>query len=83
MQREITVQEVETTLNEYDNIEEPIVVKRGNKRKVVIIDMEAYQENLLGLDVMEHLRKSEEDKKNGRVKDARVALRELMTKYGD
>ena len=82
MQREITIREVETALNNSEIISEPIIVKRANKRDVVIIDMEEYQEKLLDLEVMEHLRKSEEDKKNGKVKDARVAVKELIAKYG-
>ena len=46
MQKEITVREIEETLNQYDNIDEPILVKRENKSDVVIISMEKYKEKL-------------------------------------
>ena len=82
MQKEITVKDIEATLDSDEIISDPIVVKRANKRDVIIIDMEEYQDQLLDLDVMDHLRKSEEDRKNGRVKNARVAVKELMAKYG-
>lgn len=45
--REITVKEVEDALNEYEDIEEPIVVKRKNKSDVVIISLEEYKKTIL------------------------------------
>ena len=46
MQREITVREFETTVNEVDNIEEPIIVKRENKKDLVVISLEQYQKEM-------------------------------------
>lgn len=81
MQKEITVREIEETLNQYDNIDEPILVKRENKSDVVIISMEKYKEKLLELDVIKHLQKSEEDIKNGKTVPAEKLFKELRTKY--
>ena len=81
MQREITVKEVAQTLNEYDNIDEPIVVKRANKQNLFIVDQD-YLDRLKDLEVMNSLLRSEEDKKNGRVKPARTVLKELRKIYG-
>ena len=39
---QITTQEVEKTLNKYEDIDEPIVVKRDNKTDVVILSMKEY-----------------------------------------
>ena len=41
---QITTQEVEKTLNKYEDIDEPIVVKRDNKTDVVILSMKEYKE---------------------------------------
>ena len=81
MQREITVKEVVDTLNEYDEIDEPIVVKRNNKQNLFIVDQD-YLDRLKDLEVMNSLLRSEEDKKNGRVKLAREVLKELREIYG-
>ena len=43
---QITTQEVEKTLNKYEDIDEPIVVKRDNKTDVVILSMKEYKERL-------------------------------------
>ena len=45
------------------------------------INIEEYQEKILDLDVAKHLKKSEKDRKNGKTKDARTAVREMMSKY--
>ena len=82
MQKEITVKEVIDTLNEYDNIEEPIVINRKNKRKVLIIDMEKYQESLKELEIIKHLQKAEEDIENGRTIPADKYFKELRLRYG-
>jgi len=81
MQREITVQEVVDALNEYDEIDEPIVLKRDNKKTLFIVDGD-YLDRLKDLEVINSLLRSEEDIKNGRVKPARQVLKELRKIYG-
>jgi len=46
MQREITVNEIESTINKYTDIDEPIIVKRENKSDLVIISMEEYKKKI-------------------------------------
>lgn len=81
MQREITVKEVEATLNEYDSIDGPIVIKRDNKKNLFIVD-EDFLDKLKDLEVIMGLLEAEEDKKNGRVENAHKVLKELRAIYG-
>lgn len=82
MQKEITIREVENTLIENENIDEPIVVKRENKSDVVILSMKEYKEKLLELDIIKHLQKSEDDIENGRTIPADKMFKELRAEYG-
>ncbi len=82
MQKEITVKEVESTLNEYENIEEPIIVKRKNKSDVVILSLKEYKEKLLEMDIIKHLQKSEEDIEKGRTIPAEEVFKELRDEFG-
>lgn len=82
MQRQITVNEIENTLNKCEEIEEPIVVKRDNKSDVVILSLKEYREKLMELDIINHLKKSEDDIKNGRTIPAEKLFKELRAEYG-
>lgn len=82
MQRVIDVRDIENTLNQYEDIEEPIVVKRKNKADVVILSIKEYKEKLLEQDIAKHLKKSEEDIKNGRTIPAKKVFEELREEYG-
>ena len=77
MQREITVQEIEETINSYTNIEEPIIVKRKDKEDLIIISMEEYKKKLYLADLDKKLLEGEEDIINGDVYDARDVLLKL------
>ena len=78
MQREITVREFETTVNEVDNIEEPIIVKRKNKKDLVVISLEQYQKEMF----LSKLEKSKKQYKEGKVHSARTVFKGLREKYG-
>lgn len=78
MQREITVREFETTVNEIDNIEEPIIVKRENKKDLVVISLEQYQKEIF----LSKLEKSKKQYKEGKVHSARTVFKGLREKYG-
>lgn len=78
MQREITVREFETTVNEVDNIEEPIIVKRENKKDLVVISLEQYQKEIF----LSKLGKSKKQYKEGKVHSARTVFKGLREKYG-
>ena len=43
MQRRITIEEFESTVNTIDEIEEPIIIKRNNKQDLVVISLEQYK----------------------------------------
>lgn len=79
---QITTREIETTLNKYEDINEPIVVKRDNKTDVVIVSMKEYKEKLQEMDIIKHLKKSEEDIENGNTFSADEVFKELRAEYG-
>jgi len=81
MRREITVKDLEDTLANYEDIEEPIIVKRENKSDVVILSMKEYKEKLMELDIINHLQKSEEDIENKRVISANRVFEDLRNEY--
>ena len=66
MQKVISINEFEKTVNSIDDIEEPIIIKRENKEDLVIIS----------------LAESEEQYKNGQVHSAESVFNELRDKYG-
>ncbi len=82
MQRVIKLKEIEEELNNQDEIDEPIVVKRDNKSDVVIVSMKEYKEKLLELDIIKHLQKSEEDIEKGRTIPANKVFEKLRDEYG-
>ena len=55
MQRVITIEEVEKTLNE-ENIDEMILVKRQNKTDVIIMNLEEYRK-LFETNLLEKLKR--------------------------
>jgi len=81
MSKEIKLKDVEYTLSQYEEIDEPIIVKREEKSDVVILSLKDYKEKLLEFDVIRHLKKAEEDIENGRVISADEVFRNLRAKY--
>ena len=79
---QINTQEVEKTLNEFETIEEPIIVKRKNKEDVIILSMQEYKEKILQKDIIEKLKKSEEEIKKGEGMKSDIVFKELREKYG-
>lgn len=78
MQREITVSEFENTISAVDDIEEPIIVKRDNKKDLVVISLEKYQKEVF----LNKLEKSKKEHEKGRVYSARTVFKGLREKYG-
>lgn len=78
MQREITVREFENTVSSVDDIEEPIIVKRENKKDLVVISLEKYQEEIF----LNKLEKSKKEYEKGQVYSARTVFKGLREKYG-
>ncbi len=82
MSRVIKVEDVVNMLNEYEKIDDPIVVQRENKDDVVILSLEEYRETMKEKDIINHLKKSEDDIKNGKTVPAKDFFEELRAKYG-
>ena len=78
MSREITVQEVEKTLNE--DINETILVKRENRPDVIIMSIEEYR-NIFELNLKEKLKNAEKEIKEGKVVCSEVVFAEMREKY--
>lgn len=79
---QITANEVEKTLNQFEEINEPIFVKRDNKTDVVIISIKEYKEKLQELEIIKHLQKSEDDIKNGKTTPANEFFKEMRSRFG-
>ena len=77
MQREITVREFENAVNAVDDIE-PMIVKRENKKDLLVISLEQYQKEMF----LNTLEKSKEDYNEGKVYSARTIFKGLKEKYG-
>ena len=82
MQKEITIQEFENTVNSVENIDEPIVIKRKNKQDLVVISLEQYKKNLFLAELSNKLEKSEQEYKEGNIHNAREVFKKLREKYG-
>lgn len=78
MSREITVREVEKTLNE--DINETILVKRENRPDVIIMSIEEYRK-IFELNLKEKLKNAEKEIKEGKVVCSEVVFAEMREKY--
>lgn len=78
MQREMTITELESTINTVDDIEKPIIIKRDNKKDLVIISLEQYQKALF----ISELEKSKKEYEEGKIHNAKKIFEELREKYG-
>ena len=77
MQREITVREFEKAVSTVDDIE-PMIVKRENKKDLIVISLEQYQREMF----LNKLEKSKKEFKEGKVHSARTVFKGLRKKYG-
>jgi PHD/YefM family antitoxin component YafN of YafNO toxin-antitoxin module len=82
IEMQITTREIEKTLDKYEDIKEPIIVKRENKADVVIISLKEYKEKMQEMEIIKHLKKSEEDIENGNTSSANEFFKELRTEFG-
>lgn len=76
MRKEITVREFEEAVNETDDIE-PMIVKRDNKKDLLVISLEQYQREMF----LNKLEMSKKEYKEGKVHKARTVFKELREKY--
>ena len=77
MQREISVKEFENVVNASNDIE-PIIIKRENKKDLLVISLEQYQRDVF----YNKLEKSKKQYKEGKVRSARTVFKGLREKYG-
>lgn len=82
MQREITVNEVESTIKKYTNIVEPLLIKRDNEEDLIIISAEEYKKKIFLAELDKKLEEGEEDIRNNKVHNARKVFKELREEYG-
>lgn len=77
MQREISVKEFENVVNESNDIE-PMIIKRENKKDLLVISLEQYQRDIF----YNKLEESKKQYKEGKVHNARAVFKGLREKYG-
>jgi len=77
LKREISVEEFEDTISSIEDIREPIILKRKNKKDLVVISLEEYQKTVF----LSKMEKSKEQYKRGKVHSARKVFKELRNKY--
>lgn len=60
---------------------EPVFITKNGYGDMVIMSMEAYEEAMKKIDIYRNIEISEEQVKNGQVKDAKKSLENMRTKY--
>lgn len=80
MQKEITVKDAMKTLTE-DNIDDAILVKRKDKADVIMMNVEEFK-RMFEINLVQKLKRAEEQIKNNEVIDADLAFKEMRAKYG-
>ena len=60
---------------------EPVFITKNGYGDMVIMSMEAYEETMNKLDIYRNIEISEEQVKNGQVKDALFSLENMRAKY--
>ena len=78
---QISMQKLEKTKKKNDNIKN-IIIKKKEKKDVIMLSAEDYEEKILHAEIAEKLEKSENDIRHGRVKTAEEVFKELREKYG-
>lgn len=61
---------------------EPVYITKNGYGDMVIMSMEAYEEKMWLLDVYASLSEAENEVREGKLLDARTALKELRAKHG-
>ena len=77
MQREITIREFENAVSTIDDIE-PMIIKRENKKDLLVISLEQYQKEMF----LNKLEKSKREYQEGKVHNAKNVFKGLREKYG-
>lgn len=62
--------------------DEPIYITKNGYGDMVIMSMEIYENAMRQLFMLQSIEQSEKQIENGQIKDARIALTEMRSKYG-
>ena len=79
MKQVTNLQEIEKEININQN---EVVVGKNSKNEVFVMSMEEYNKKMMKKDLIEKLKKAEEEIENGEGIEANEAFRELRQKYG-
>ena len=82
MQRKITVSEFEDVVNEIDEVIEPIIIERTNKKDLLVISLDQYKKELFLTELSSKIEKSEKEYEEGKIHDARTVFKELRESGG-
>lgn len=63
------------------NTNEPVFITKNGYGDMVIMSMEVYEETMKKLDIYRNIEISEEQVKNGQVKDVKKSLENMRAKY--
>ena len=63
------------------NTNEPVFITKNGYGDMVIMSMEVYEETMKKLDIYRNIEISEEQVKNGQVKDSKKSLENMRAKY--
>lgn len=81
MQKVISIKELEKTVNDIDEIQEPIIIKRKNKEDLVVLSLAEYKKKLFLTELSSKLAESEEQYESGQVYSAESVFKELKDKH--
>ena len=76
--QQINLKEIETAINQYGKI----VVSKNSKNELVVTSMEEYKKEMLKEEIINALKKSEQEIENGEGIEADEAFEKLRQKYG-
>lgn len=81
-QKVIDIKDVENVLEQYTNIEEPIIVKRENKEDVIILSIDEYKKKIFLKELEQKLDQAEDEIARGQVRNSRDVFKDLRNQYG-
>ena len=76
--QQINIKEIETAVNQYGEV----VLSKNSKNNFVVMSMEEYNKNILREEIINALKKSEQEIENGEGIESDEAFKKLRQKYG-
>ena len=75
--QQINIKEIETAVNQYGEV----VLSKNSKNNFVVMSMEEYNKNILREEIINALKKSEQEIENGEGIESDEAFKKLRQKY--